>query len=157
MLHQCCRWTSRHPGDLATRAHRVSIQRAGDPLQPAEDHRGFLEPAPPWRRQLFLHRPDARILSLTSRLVPARGAPSYLLYNALYMAARRTQIYLTAEQRKRLDERRRRERRTLAELVRQAIDAYLADRSVDPATALNDTFGALPRLEVPSRNEWERA
>ncbi len=73
------------------------------------------------------------------------------------MAARRTQIYLTAEQRKRLDERRRRERRTLAELVRQAIDAYLADRSVDPASALNDTFGALPRLEVPSRNEWERA
>jgi len=73
------------------------------------------------------------------------------------MAARRTQIYLTAEQRKRLDERRRRERRTLAELVRQAIDAYLADRSVDPATALNDTFGALPRLEVPSRDELDRA
>ena len=73
------------------------------------------------------------------------------------MAARRTQIYLTAEQRKRLDERRRRERRTLAELVRQAIDAYLADRSVDPATALNDTFGALPRLGVPSRDEWDRA
>ena len=80
-----------------------------------------------------------------------------MLYNALYMAARRTQIYLTAEQRKRLDERRRRERRTLAELVRQAIDAYLADRSVDPASALNDTFGVLPRLDVPSRDEWDRA
>ena len=73
------------------------------------------------------------------------------------MAARRTQIYLTAEQRKRLDERRRRERRTLAELVRQAIDAYLADRSLDPATALNDTFGTLPRLGVPSRDELDRA
>jgi len=73
------------------------------------------------------------------------------------MAARRTQIYLTAEQRKRLDDRRRRERRTLAELVRQAIDAYLADRSADPVSALNDTFGALPRLEVPSRDEWDRA
>jgi hypothetical protein len=81
-----------------------------------------------------------------------------MLYNALYMAAaRRTQIYLTADQRKRLDERRRRERRTLAELVREAVDAYLADRSVDPATALNSTFGALPKLEVPSRDEWERA
>lgn len=79
------------------------------------------------------------------------------MYNPLYMAARRTQIYLTAEQRNRLDERRRRERRTLAELVRQAVDAYLADRSVDPASALNDTFGALPKLEVPSRHEWDRA
>jgi hypothetical protein len=80
-----------------------------------------------------------------------------MLYTALYMAARRTQIYLTADQRKRLDERRRREQRTLAELVREAVDAYLADRSVDPAAALNSTFGALPKLEVPSRDEWERA
>lgn len=80
-----------------------------------------------------------------------------MLYNAVYMAARRTQIYLTAEQRKRLDERRHRERRTLAELVREAVDAYLTDRSVDPATALDSTFGALPKLEVPSRDEWDRA
>ena len=80
-----------------------------------------------------------------------------MMYNALYMAARRTQIYLTADQRKRLDERRRRERRTLADLVREAVDAYLADRSVDPAKALDSTFGALPKLEVPSRDEWERA
>jgi hypothetical protein len=80
-----------------------------------------------------------------------------MLYTPLYMAARRTQIYLTEDQRKRLDERRRRERRTLAELVREAVDAYLADQSVDPATALNSTFGALPKLEVPSRDEWERA
>lgn len=79
------------------------------------------------------------------------------MYNALYMAARRTQIYLTADQRKRLDERRRRERRTLAQLVREAVDAYLADQSADPATALDSTFGALPKLEVPSRDEWERA
>ena len=79
-----------------------------------------------------------------------------MLYTALYMAARRTQIYLTAEQRKRLDERGRHERKTLAELVRRAVDAYLADRTVDPATALNDTFGALPNLEVPSRDEWNR-
>jgi ribosome maturation protein Sdo1 len=73
------------------------------------------------------------------------------------MAARRTQIYLTAEQRKRLDERRRRERRTLAEVVREAIDEYLATRSTDPAAALDSTFGALPHIEVPSRDEWDRA
>ena len=80
-----------------------------------------------------------------------------MMYTVLYMAARRTQIYLTAEQRKRLDERRRRERRTLAELVREAVDAYLADRPADPVTALNSTYGALPKLEVPSRDEWDRA
>jgi hypothetical protein len=79
-----------------------------------------------------------------------------VLYTVLYMAARRTQIYLTAEQRRRLDERRRRERRTLAELVREAVDAYLAERPFDTAAALNSTFGALPKLEVPSRDEWDR-
>jgi ribbon-helix-helix CopG family protein len=79
------------------------------------------------------------------------------LYNALYMAARRTQIYLTGEQRKRLDERRRREHRSLAELVREAVDAYLADRSVDTGAILESTFGALPKLKVPSRDEWDRA
>ena len=79
------------------------------------------------------------------------------MYTALYMAARRTQIYLTAEQRKRLDERGRREGKTLAELVRRAVDAYLADRTSDPASALNETFGALPKLEVPSRERWDRA
>src|SRR5437870_8511468 len=79
-----------------------------------------------------------------------------LLYNALYMAARRTQIYLTAEQRRRLDERRRRDKRTLAELVREALDAYLADRRGDAATALDSTFAALPRLVVPNRDDWNR-
>ena len=79
------------------------------------------------------------------------------MYTVLYMAARRTQIYLTAEQRKGLDECRRCERRTLADLVREAVDAYLADRPTDPATALNSTYRALPKLDVPSRDEWDRA
>ena len=79
-----------------------------------------------------------------------------MLYNALYMAARRTQIYLTAEQRRLLDERRRRDKRALAEIVREALDAYLADRPSDPKAALESTFGALPRLKVPSRDEWDR-
>jgi predicted DNA-binding protein len=72
------------------------------------------------------------------------------------MAARRTQIYLTAEQRRRLDEKRRREHRTLAEVVREAVDAYLTDRSEEAGQALDSTFGALPRLAVPSRDEWDR-
>jgi hypothetical protein len=73
------------------------------------------------------------------------------------MASRRTQIYLTADQRLRLDERGRKQRRPLAELVREAVDAYLSDKSVDPAAALDSTFGALPALKVPSRDEWDRA
>lgn len=80
-----------------------------------------------------------------------------MLYNPLYMAAIRTQVYLTREQRRRLDERRRKERRPLAELIREALDTYLADRPVDPTAALNSSFGALPRLEVPSRDEWDSA
>ena len=84
-------------------------------------------------------------------------ASAIMMYNALYMAARRTQVYLTQEQRRRLDERRRREQRSMAELVREALDAYLANRSSDPEQALDSTFGALPRLKVPTRGEWDRA
>jgi Ribbon-helix-helix protein, copG family len=80
-----------------------------------------------------------------------------VLYTALYMPSKRTQVYLTAEQRRRLDERRRRERRPLAALIREALDVYLADRTADAGTALDSTFGALPDLKVPSRDEWDRA
>lgn len=80
-----------------------------------------------------------------------------MLYTVLYMPSIRTQIYLSAEQRRRLDERRRRERRPLAALVREALDAYLADGALDPAAALDATFGALPSLEVPDRDEWDHA
>jgi predicted DNA-binding protein len=72
------------------------------------------------------------------------------------MPSLRTQIYLTVEQRRRLDARRRRERRPLAELIREAVDRYLDASEVDPAAALDSTFGRLPGLEVPSRDEWER-
>ncbi len=80
-----------------------------------------------------------------------------MLYDALYIASIRTQVYLTPDQRRRLDERRLRERRPLAELIREALDAYLADRTADPQDALDSTFGALPRLKVANRNEWDRA
>lgn len=78
-------------------------------------------------------------------------------YAALYMAATRTQIYLTKEQRKRLDELSAQRGVTLAHLVREAVSAYLADRrGQDIEAALDATFGTMPDLEVPSREEWDR-
>lgn len=71
------------------------------------------------------------------------------------MSSTRTQIYLTAEQRRRLDERGRLEGKAMASLVRDAIDRYLA---VAPESdrALDATFGSLPDLDVPARGEWDR-
>ena len=79
-----------------------------------------------------------------------------MLYTALYMASMRTQVYFTAEQREALDELARREHSSLAGVVRRAVDRYLAQGSVDVAAALDATFGAVPDLEVPSRDEWDR-
>jgi hypothetical protein len=70
--------------------------------------------------------------------------------------ATRTQIYLTVEQRARLDERARREGRSLAELIREAVDEYLAMAPEPASQALTATFGSMPELEVPSRDEWDR-
>jgi len=72
------------------------------------------------------------------------------------MAATRTQIYLTEAQRERLDDIRRREGKSLAQVVRDAVDNYVErpDESVEEALAA--TAGALPDLEVPSREEWDR-
>jgi ribbon-helix-helix protein len=67
-----------------------------------------------------------------------------VLYAALYMPATRTQIYLTDEQRRRLDARSRRTGATLARMIREAVDAYLI---------LDDTFGSLPELELASRED----
>lgn len=76
------------------------------------------------------------------------------MYTALYMASTRTQVYLTADQRERIDRLSAREGRTLAEVVRAALDAYLDERSPDPEGALEQAFGAAPGLTVPSRDEW---
>lgn len=72
------------------------------------------------------------------------------------MSATRTQIYLTADQRKRLDELAHRRGEPLAQIIREAVDAYLAGVEVDAETALAATFGRSPDLVVPSRDEWER-
>lgn len=82
-----------------------------------------------------------------------------MLYTVLYMASIRTQIYLTRDQRAKLDEIRQRERKSLAQLIRDAIDAFLQKEGHDDAGVdemLAESFGAIPDLEVPSRDEWDR-
>lgn len=72
------------------------------------------------------------------------------------MAALRAQVYLTREQRERIDEVAARSGRSLAEIVRLALDEYLEKAAPDADTALEATFGTVPSLEVPSRGEWDR-
>ena len=72
------------------------------------------------------------------------------------MAATRTQIYLTERQRRRLEQRQRREGKSMAAVIREAIDAYLTDPPVDLDRALDETFGTLPELAVASRAEWSK-
>jgi hypothetical protein len=87
-----------------------------------------------------------------------------VLYTALYMPATRTQVYLTEEQRRQIEELRARDGRTLAEVVRAALDDYLAihrpaveeARRADLQRVLDETFGSIPDLEVPPREEWDR-
>jgi len=71
-------------------------------------------------------------------------------------ASRRTQIYLTTEQRGELDAISEREGTTLAELIREAVDQYLERAGPTLEEALEATAGTMPDLEVPSRAEWDR-
>jgi predicted DNA-binding protein len=70
----------------------------------------------------------------------------------LYMA-QRTQIYLSDEQRARIDELAKRRHTTMAEVVRRALDAYL-----DSDDDLDASFGKAAGIgkTVPSRDEWDR-
>lgn len=88
----------------------------------------------------------------------ATGPPERALYTALYMPATRTQVYLTEKQRARLDELVRRRGVPMAQLVREALDRYLEETmQPDLEAALAATFGAMPDLEVPPRDEWDDA
>lgn len=78
------------------------------------------------------------------------------MYTAASMSSTRTQIYLTADQRRRLDELARGRGTTLAQLIREAVDRYLQESGPGAAAALEATFGRAPQLEVPSRDEWDR-
>jgi hypothetical protein len=79
-----------------------------------------------------------------------------MLYTVLYMPSIRTQIYLTDDQRRRLDVRGRRTGAPMARMIREAVDVYLADDRPDARAALDETFGTLPDLDLPSREEWDR-
>lgn len=80
------------------------------------------------------------------------------------MAATRTQVYLTADQRCEIEKLRARDGRTLAEVVRAALDEYLAIHGpaaearerAETQRVLDETFGSMPDLEVPPRDEWNR-
>lgn len=79
-----------------------------------------------------------------------------MMYTAVYMTSKRTQLYLTEEQRRRLDDMGKRKGRKMAEMVREAVDSFLAAPATDVQSALDATFGTMPDLEVPSRDEWDR-
>jgi predicted DNA-binding protein len=69
----------------------------------------------------------------------------------MYMATR-TQIYLTDEQRARLQERARATGVPMSQLIRDAIDALLSQDD-----DLEATFGSSPGIvkRIPQRSEWD--
>ena len=67
----------------------------------------------------------------------------------------RTQVYLTDDQRRRIDELMETQGVTMAQVIRHALDQYLGQQP-DAGVALDSTFGADPDLDVPSRDEWDR-
>lgn len=70
------------------------------------------------------------------------------------MSATRTQIYLRSSQRRRLDEIAGSRGASLASVVREAVELYIAQAPVDPTTALESTFGAAPEAQIPEREDW---
>jgi predicted DNA-binding protein len=71
------------------------------------------------------------------------------------MSATRTQIYLTEEQRERIDRVTASEGIAMAEVIRRALDEYLGEEG-DSVMALSSTFGAAPDASAPSREDWRR-
>lgn len=71
------------------------------------------------------------------------------------MSATRTQIYLTAAQRTRIDRVSAAEGISMAEVIRRALDQYLGDEP-DASEALRATFGVAPDAAAPSRDAWPR-
>ena len=69
----------------------------------------------------------------------------------------RTQIYLTERQRRRLDEICRTRGVSLAEAVRDAVDQFVDHGFIVSCDALDATWGKAPKIEVPSRDEWDEA
>jgi Ribbon-helix-helix protein, copG family len=68
----------------------------------------------------------------------------------------RTQIYLPAELRQRVDERADAEGKAMAEVVREALEHYLAQPLDSVQDLLEDTFGSVVDAWAPPRDEWDR-
>ena len=71
------------------------------------------------------------------------------------MSSIRTQVYLTVEQRRKIDQLAGAEGVAMAEIIRRALDEYLSD-GADAVAALAATFGAAPTASLPSRDAWQR-
>ena len=72
------------------------------------------------------------------------------------MSMTRTQIYLPAELRKRVDERADAEGKPMAEVVREALEHHLAQPLDSVLDVLDDTFGSVVDAWAPPRDEWDR-
>ena len=64
-------------------------------------------------------------------------------------------MYLTEDQRRKVDQLADAEGVTMAVIIRRALDRYLTD-DADATTALAATFGAASAATAPSRDEWQR-
>lgn len=71
------------------------------------------------------------------------------------MSATRTQVYLTEQQRQRIDRLAQARGVTMAEVIRTALDRYL-EEDADPSSSLAAAFGADTAIQMPSRDEWDR-
>lgn len=56
----------------------------------------------------------------------------------------------------RIDELAQAEGVTMAEVIRNAVDDYLASTAPEAGVALSATFGVLPAALAPNRDEWTR-
>lgn len=72
------------------------------------------------------------------------------------MSATRTQVYLTDLQRRQIDAIVEHDGVTMAVVIRTALDEYLEAHPADAEPALASTFGALPGIGAPDRDEWDR-
>jgi hypothetical protein len=45
---------------------------------------------------------------------------------------------------------------SMAAILREALYVYIAAHSQDADTILASTFGVMPELDVPDRDEWDR-
>jgi len=63
-------------------------------------------------------------------------------------------VYLQPHLRQRLEEIAESRGLSLASVVREAVDLYIAEAPVDPTTALESTFGAAPEAQVAGRDDW---